>query len=85
MSQKERLLTDLIQTHSVLRARDLEQHGIARAYLKPLIERGILTRVGRGLYASVDAEPTEYQTLLEVMARVPQGVICLASALRFHN
>ena len=32
-----------------------------------------------------NAEPTEHHALAEACKRVPHGVICLLSALRFHN
>jgi predicted transcriptional regulator of viral defense system len=41
--------------------------------------------VGRGLYSRPDATVTENHTLAQVCARVPHGVICLASALQFHQ
>lgn len=34
---------------------------------------------------ATDAPITEYQSLLEACARVPRGVVCLLSALRFHD
>jgi predicted transcriptional regulator of viral defense system len=78
-------LAELAQQSGILRARDLEDHGIPRENLKRLVETGTLAHLGRGLYALADAPVTEYQTLLEAMARAPQGVIALASALRFHG
>jgi predicted transcriptional regulator of viral defense system len=32
-----------------------------------------------------NSKPTEHQSLVEVCKRVPQGVICLVSALQFHE
>ena len=78
-------LAQLAQETGILRARDLSARGIARVYLKPLVESGLLVQLGRGLYALADTEVSEYQTLLEAMARAPHGVIALASALRFHG
>lgn len=75
----------LARQQGVLRARDLAEHGIARTYLRRLQERGLLVPAGRGLYLPTDAEITEHQTLIEVARRVPHGVICLLSALRFHD
>lgn len=68
----------------VLRTRDLARHGIARTYLRQAVQRGLLRRSGRGIYTLPDAL-TEHQTLMEVCTRVPGGVICLLSALAFHN
>lgn len=76
---------DLARRHVVLRARDARSHGVSGSTLSRLVERGELVRVSRGLYALADAEPTEHRTLAEVARRVPGGVVCLLSALRFHE
>ncbi|HET8587688.1 MAG TPA: type IV toxin-antitoxin system AbiEi family antitoxin domain-containing protein [Candidatus Limnocylindria bacterium] len=69
----------------VLRPRDLAQHGIAREYLSRLTQAGLLERTGRGLYVLPDAELTEHHSLAEAAKRVPAGIVCLLSALRFHD
>jgi predicted transcriptional regulator of viral defense system len=68
-----------------LRPRDLAAHGIAREYLVRLHRQGLLDRPARGIYVLADAEPSEHQTLVEACKRVPHGVVCLLSALRFHG
>jgi predicted transcriptional regulator of viral defense system len=73
------------QEARILRARELETRGIARAHLRELCERGLLIRSGRGVYVPADADFTEQHTLAEACKRVPRGVVCLASALRFHD
>lgn len=78
-------LTKLARGKHVLRARDLDEIGIPRNYLLRLVHRGTLERIGRGLYAVPNADITEHQSLLEAALRVPNGVICLLSALRFHG
>src|SRR5690349_18542235 len=83
-SAADRVLT-LARTKGVLRARELEPLGIARATLTRLEQRGELRRVARGLYVRADAEPSEHNTLAEAAKRVPHGVICLLSALQFHE
>ena len=75
----------LVEQAGVLRPRDLDAYGIPRVYLSRLCERGLLRRVGRGLYVLPDADVSEYHTLAEAAKRVPHGVICLLSALRFHG
>jgi predicted transcriptional regulator of viral defense system len=69
----------------LLRARDLEPAGIPRVYLRRLVERGELLKTARGLYTAADAPLTENHSLAEVAKRVPRGVVCLLSALRFHE
>ena len=83
-SREEKVL-ELVREAGVLRPRDLDAHEIPRQYLRILCDRGLVERVGRGLYVASDAEPSEYQTLAEASKRVPQGVICLLSALQFHG
>jgi len=78
-------LVDLTDTTGLLRPRDLADHGIARTYLGLAVQCGKLKRVGRGLYAVADTPPIENSTLAEVCKRVPRGVICLLTALRFHE
>ena len=75
----------LAEKVGVLRPRELDAHGIPRDYLARLHQRGLVTRVGRGLYVLLEAPPTEHRTLAEVCKRVPHGVVCLLSALRFHE
>lgn len=70
---------------SVLRTQDLERLGVSRKALKELSDRGIIERIGRGLYRVAGSEVTEHQSLVEASKRVPQGVVCLLSALRFHG
>lgn len=76
---------NIVKKEGVLRPRDLDSYGIPRVYLSRLCERGLLQRVGRGLYVLADAEVTEHHTLAEACKRVPQGVLCLLSALQFHG
>jgi predicted transcriptional regulator of viral defense system len=80
----ERVLA-LARRHGVLRPRDLAPHGIPREYLTRLHAQGVLERPTRGMYILADAETDEHQSLLEACKRVPHGVVCLLSALRFHD
>jgi predicted transcriptional regulator of viral defense system len=47
--------------------------------------RGQLRRIGRGLYTLPNHEWSESHSLAEVAKAVPSGVVCLLSALRFHD
>jgi predicted transcriptional regulator of viral defense system len=84
MDRTQRIL-EIAEQEGVLRPRDLDAHGIPRIYLGRLCERGLLDRVGRGLYVLPDADVSEHHTLAEAGKRVPHGVVCLLSALRFHG
>lgn len=76
---------ELVERKGVLRSRDLAAQGIPRAYLQRLVERGQIERVGRGLYTLPGAVLGERHSFAEACKRVPSGVICLLSALRFHG
>lgn len=41
--------------------------------------------MARGVYTAADAAITEHHTLVEAAARVPHAVVCLLTALRFHE
>jgi predicted transcriptional regulator of viral defense system len=69
----------------ILRTRDFERQGHSRDQVRRLAERGELVEYGRGLYAYPDTPVSAHHTLAEVSLRVPRAIICLASALQFHN
>lgn len=69
----------------MLRVRDLCAYGLHPEHLRRLVGDGLLEKVARGVYAPVGIEPTANHTLAQAATRVPNGVVCLLSALRFHN
>lgn len=79
------LLEKTFQGATVLRSKELEQRGIERSRLPEAMASGSLERVGRGLYAFTGAELSEHHSLVQAVRRVPHGVVCLLSALRFHD
>ena len=81
----EQQVLRLARTHTLLRARDLTQHGLPTIALTRLVQAGKLERVARGLYGLPGATISEHRSLAEVSARVPKGVVCLLSALRVHE
>lgn len=84
MSPTERVLA-IARKQGIIRPRDLERYGIPREYLIRLMRKGTLHRSGRGVYELAEAAPTEYHSLAIVAKEIPNGVICLLSALRFHE
>lgn len=80
----ERLI-DLVRSQGLIRPCDLTPLGIPRVSLTRAVRRGQLERVGRGLYGVPGREVSAHGSLAEVARRVPKGVVCLLSALRFHN
>jgi predicted transcriptional regulator of viral defense system len=70
---------------TVLRAKDLMGLGVSRQYLTTLCRAGTIERIGRGMYRLPDADVSAQHTMVQACRRVPQGVVCLLSALRFHD
>ena len=84
-STHEKLLMRLVRSRKLLRARDLAEQGLPTITLTRLVQAGKLDRVARGLYALPHAAMSEHRSLAEVALRVPRGVVCLLSALQFHE
>lgn len=76
---------ELARREGAIRSRDLDAIGAPREYLNRMLKRGLLKRVSRGIYMLADADVTENHTLAEVSKRIPKGVVCLLSALQFHD
>ena len=78
-------ILDLVRKAGVLRPRDLDAYSIPRTYLSRLVSAGKLQRIGRGLYVLPGRNVSEHRSLAEACKRVPKGVVCLLSALRYHE
>lgn len=86
MSQsKTEQILELLGSKGIVKARELREQGIHQEYLRQLENQGKILRAGRGIYTLPHQDLTENQSLVEATARVPHGVICLLSALRFHS
>jgi predicted transcriptional regulator of viral defense system len=79
------IVLEVARRQGVVRPRDVVDRGVTGQTFKRLLERGILERVGRGMYQLTDGPVTEHRSIVQVAKRVPQGVVCLLSALRFHD
>ena len=78
-------ILDLAVKQGVVRLHDLKPYGIPHSYLQQMYEQGVLARSGRGMYTLADWAPSENFSLAETCRRVPDGIVCLKSALRFHE
>ena len=82
---KTEKLVELVRRQQIIRPRDLERVRIPRNYLTRLVKRGELQKLQRGMYTAESLATSEHISLLEVSRKVPKGVICLLSALSFHE
>jgi predicted transcriptional regulator of viral defense system len=78
--------TKIFQDHNgILRTKQAVRLGIAPRTLYTMRDAGIILRESRGLYRLADAEFGSNTDLIQVALRIPKGVICLISALSFHD
>ncbi len=59
--------------------------GIHPRTLYAMRDSGVLERLSRGLYRLADLPPLSNPDLVTIALRIPQAVICLVSALSFHE
>lgn len=79
------LAINLVRRYGIMRQIDLTKRGVNPATLARLVNNGVLNRPSRGLYELAGADIGISHSLAEVAKRVPRGVICLISALQFHD
>jgi predicted transcriptional regulator of viral defense system len=76
---------EIVRHRGIARGRDFDAAGVTRATVQRLHDEGVLQRVGRGLYKLVDADMDSATSLAEAVRIQPRGVICLLSALQYHE
>src|SRR5665647_460167 len=84
ISDTDRALA-FVRATGAIRPRNLTAAGISPRLLSRLMERGLVERLGRGLYRANPAQITENHGLVLAAQVVPGGVVCLLTALRFHD
>lgn len=75
---------ELGEQKSVLTEAELFDAGASKSALDRLVKLDILYPSAEGIYMPDNADFTERHTEVEVAARFPKTVICLATALSFH-
>lgn len=74
-----------VKERGLVRPRDLEQRGYPTYLLYRLRDRGELIQLSPGVFKHPDMEVSGKHTYAEAAKRVPRGVVCLLSALAFHD
>jgi predicted transcriptional regulator of viral defense system len=82
--QQDRAIT-LLQQRGMVRLAEFKAAGLTAATISRMERAGAVVRLGRGLYQLPDARVDAHHVLAEACKRVPNGVICLVSALAFHD
>lgn len=86
MTQPATIAKALIQRKGVVRSRELEDAGVARAQQSRLVASGDLIRLARGVYTAPGATfAGAEESVLVVAERIPEARLCLLTALRLHG
>ncbi|MFM9976444.1 MAG: type IV toxin-antitoxin system AbiEi family antitoxin domain-containing protein [Sphingomonadaceae bacterium] len=76
---------ELLARHGMMRTSELAAEGVAATTMARLLTDGAVLRLSRGLYQLADADIDINHDLAEAAKRVPKGVVCLTSALAYHE
>lgn len=76
---------DFVKQQGLVRRQDVEDAGYPGPLLYRLRDRGELLEVAPGLFKHPESDITAKHTYAEASKLVPRGVICLTSALAFHE
>jgi predicted transcriptional regulator of viral defense system len=82
--QEDRALS-LLKERGIMRLSELTRAGITAAAVSRMKDKGLILQLGRGLYQLADTPLDANHSLAEAAKLVPKGVICLVSALAFHE
>ena len=85
MDDKRSHILALAKERGVIRPSELAALGASPTYLRHLVLDGSMRRAGRGLYTLNDFEVTEHHTLVEAVRSQSKSVVCLLSALSYHE
>ena len=83
-SQQDRALS-LLKQRGMARLSEFIDAGVTAAAVSRMKAKGLIAQLGRGLYQLPDAALDTHHTLAEAVKHVPKGVVCLVSALAFHE
>jgi predicted transcriptional regulator of viral defense system len=67
------------------RTRDLLAQGVHPRDIKGMVDAGTISKVKNGLYRLSDVSVVSHQSFIDIARAVPEGVICLLSALSYYQ
>lgn len=85
MSEYQKLIQPWLDANRPFSASEIRAAGIPSQVLVDLHRQGVIERLSRGIYLSTHAESTENLSLQIAALKIPGAVVCLLSALRFHD
>jgi predicted transcriptional regulator of viral defense system len=75
----------LIKERGMARVSELTKAGITATTIARMKEKGLILQLSRGLYQPADSDLQANHVLAEASKIAPKGIICLVSALAFHE
>ena len=73
------------ENHGILRASTAINLGVPQHIIYKMVETGDLIREAQGIYRLKESEPLGNPDHVQISLRVPRAVICLVSALYYHD
>jgi len=80
---REKILEIFRQQSGYARTRDIKEKGIHHSHLTELQKDGTIIKVKHGLFSL--SENAQYSSLIESQLSIPDGIICMGSALSFYE
>lgn len=84
VSQRQ-IAQTVLKARGIARLAELRAEGVTAATMSRMERDGEVLRLARGLYQLPDAPLDVHHSLAEAAKRLPKGVVCLVSALAFHD
>jgi predicted transcriptional regulator of viral defense system len=84
-ARQEDHAVSLLSQRGMARLSEFIKNGITATTVSRMEHKGLIVQLGRGLYQLADAPLDANHSLAEAAKLVPRGVICLGSALAFHE
>jgi predicted transcriptional regulator of viral defense system len=86
MTDKGRKLIGFVKNRGGLAGySEIRQAGFDKAVLRSVVRSGQIKKVDRGLYRLTEGTQLSSPDLVAASIKVPKGIICLLSALAFHE
>jgi predicted transcriptional regulator of viral defense system len=84
-NRQEDRAASLLRESGMVRLSEFIEQGISATTISRMERKGLINQLSRGLYQLPDAPLDANHSLAEAAKLVPNGVICLGSALAFHE
>lgn len=84
-ASQRHIAQSVLKARGIARLTELRAAGVTAATMSRMERDGEVLRLARGLYQLPDAPLDAHHSLAEAAKRVPKGVVCLISALAFHQ